>query len=68
MSRRAFLLAMQAIKDLTRICNLANAHAFEADAARLEVEAQIKLEAPLYFPIQVVDHNALRDRHDYYID
>ena len=66
-SRRAFLLAVQAVKSYADL-QLGEAHAFEADAARLEVEAQIKLDAPLYFPVQVVDHNALRDRHDYYID
>jgi hypothetical protein len=67
MSRRAFLLAVQAIKNYTEL-QLNDAHAFEADAARLEVEAQQKLDAPLYFPLQVVDRNSLRDKTDYWMD
>jgi hypothetical protein len=63
-SRQAFLLAMRALKwyqdeDFTK------AHAFEADAARLEFEAQNSLEAPLLAPVQVVDINRLNDKCDY---
>lgn len=67
MSRRAFLLAMQAVKSYADL-QLDEAHAFEADAARLEIEAQMKLEAPLYFPLQVVDRNSLRDKSDFWIE
>lgn len=66
MSRRAFLLAVQACKLYTEQ-DLAGAHMYEADAARLEVEAQMRLEAPLYFPLQVVDRNSLRDKSDYWL-
>lgn len=64
LSRRGFLLAMQAIKEYNER-QLADAHAFEADAARLEAEQQMKLEAPTYMPIQVVSLNHLRGE-DYY--
>lgn len=66
-SRRALLMALQAVKLYVEE-NLAGAHAFEADAARMEVEAQMKLDAPLYFPLMVVDHNSLRDKFDYFIE
>lgn len=66
-SRRALLLAVQAVKEYSTL-QIAAAHAFEADAARLEVEAQNKLDAPLYMPIQVVDLNSLRDKRDYRIE
>jgi len=64
LSRRAFLLAMRAIKSYEEI-DFANAHAFEADAARLELEAQMAVEPPTYFPIQVMDLNQPRDKTDY---
>jgi hypothetical protein len=67
MSRRGFLLAVQAVKLYTEQ-QLGDAHQFEADAARLEVEAQNKLDAPLYFPLQFVDRNSLRDKGDYWLD
>lgn len=66
-SRLGFLMAMQAVKSYISV-QLAEAHAFEADAARMEVEAQMKLDAPLYMPIQVVDMNRLRDKGDYHIE
>jgi len=66
-SRRGFLLAVSAVKKYSEE-QLDLAHAFEADAARLEIEAQQKLEAPLFFPIQVVDRNSLRDKDDYCVD
>lgn len=66
-SRRAFLLAMQAVKSFNDLA-LAEAHVYEADAARLEIEAQMKLEAPTYMPIQVVDLNSLRDKRDYWLE
>ena len=63
-SRVAFLLGMQARKAYAAL-DIASAHQFEADAARLEYEAQSKLEAPLYAPVQVIDRNNLRDKSDY---
>lgn len=66
-SRRAFLLAMQAVKSYADL-QLGEAHAFEADAARLEIEAQMKLDAPLFFPLSVVDLNGLRDKSDQWLE
>lgn len=66
-SRRAFLLACQAVKHYIDL-QIGDAHAFEADAARLEVEAQNRLDAPLYMPVQIVDYNGLRDKRDFQID
>lgn len=45
--------------------DLANAHSYEADAARMELEAQSQLEAPTFSPIQVVDLNNPQDKTDY---
>ncbi len=66
-SRIGFLLAVQARKQYADL-QLAEAHAFEADAARLEIEAQQKLDAPLMFPIQVMDRNNLKDQSDWCVD
>lgn len=66
-SRRAFLLACQAVKHQMDL-QIAEAHAYEADATRLEVEAQNHLDAPLFMPVQVVDLNSLRDKRDYQIE
>lgn len=66
LSRLSFLLGMQARKNYATY-QLAEAHALEADAARLELEQQMKLDAPLYFPVQVIDRNNPRDKHDYSI-
>lgn len=64
-SRIAFLLAMTARKRYSEY-QLGDAHAFEADAARLELEAQQAIEPPTFDPIQVVDRNAnLRDQTDF---
>jgi len=63
-SRLAFLLAVQARKHYSDR-QWSEAHAAEADAARLEIEAQNKKEAPLYFPMQVVDRNNLRDKGEF---
>lgn len=67
LSRRAFLLAMSAIKAYNDL-QLGEAHAFEADAARLEIEMQSKLEAPLFMPLQVIDLNGLRDKSDHWLE
>jgi hypothetical protein len=63
-SRIGFLLALRACKYYQEV-DLANAHAYEADAVRIEVEAQMKTEAPLFFPIQVLDRNNPQDKTDY---
>lgn len=63
-SRQAFLLALQALK-FYQDQDLPRAHSFEADAVRLELEAQNSLEAPLLAPIQVVDLNSLKDKQDF---
>lgn len=64
-SRVGFLMAMQARKAYSAL-QLAEAHAYEADAARMELEAQAKLEAPLYAPIQIIDRaGSLRDKNDF---
>ena len=63
LSRIAFLIGMQARKDYSDR-QWADAHAAEADAARLEVEAQMKAEPPVYMPIQVIDRNSPRSKED----
>ncbi len=63
-SRLALLLALQARKFYSER-NLAEAHGYEADAARLEIEAQNALESPVMFPVQVVDRNNLQDKCDF---
>jgi hypothetical protein len=65
-SRVALLLAVQARKHYSDL-QIADAHAFEADATRLEVEAQDKAEpVTTVSPLQVVDRMSnLRDSTDY---
>lgn len=63
-SRVAFLLAMQARKSY-RDKIIDEAHSFEADAARLEQEAQNKAEPPTFMPPQVLDMSNPRDKYDY---
>lgn len=63
-SRVGFLLAVQARKNYNDL-QIADAHAYEADAARLELEAQNMREAPLYHPIQVIDQTQPKDKYDY---
>lgn len=65
-SRLGFLLAMRACKAYQEV-DLANAHAFEADAVRLELEAQSASEPSIAFPIQVMDLNQVQDKSDYEI-
>lgn len=67
-SRLGFLLGLQARK-YYRDKDVASAHAFEADATRLEVEAQMKLTAGLYSTPQIIVHDVmgLRDKGDYNI-
>lgn len=63
-SRVGFLLAVQARKHLADN-QIAEAHSYEADAARLELEAQQMAEPPVYHPVQVVDMSNPRDKYDY---
>jgi hypothetical protein len=63
-SRIAFLLAITARKMYGDL-QLAEAHSLEADAARLELEAQMVREAPLLHPVQVIDMSNPRDKYDY---
>jgi hypothetical protein len=63
-SRVAFLLAMQARKHYADVA-IAEAHSYEADAARMEIEAQQKAEPPVLMPIQVIDQSMPRDKYDY---
>jgi hypothetical protein len=63
-SRIGFLLAFRAVKFYSET-DIANAHAFEADAARLELEAQNATEAPTVSPIQVLNGNGLLEKSDY---
>ena len=63
-SRVGFLLAVQARKHYADL-QIPDAHAFEADAARLEHEAQSVVEPPVYHPVQVIDMSNPRDKYDY---
>jgi hypothetical protein len=65
-SRMSLLLAMKALKHY-REDNLADAHAFELDALRLESEASERAESPNTSPVQVVDLNQLQDKCDWEI-
>lgn len=65
-SRLGFLLGLEARKQY-QDRQIGEAHAYEADAARLELEAQAMAEAPTLSPIQVVDRaESLRDKNDYW--
>lgn len=63
-SRRALLLAVQAVKHYSDN-KVAEAHGYESDAARLEIEAQFKAEPPTYMPVQVIDMSNPRDKYDF---
>lgn len=63
-SRVGFLMAVQARKHIADN-QIAEAHSFEADAARLELEAQQMAEPPTFHPIQVIDMSNPRDKYDY---
>lgn len=64
-SRIALLLAVSATKHYNEF-KIGEAHAFEADAARMEIEAQDKAEPTTTVnPLQVVDRTqSLRDKSD----
>ncbi len=63
-SRVGLLMALQARKHLADN-QIAEAHSYEADAARLELEAQQMAEPPVYHPVQVIDMSNPRDKYDY---
>jgi len=65
-SRVGFLLAVQARKHYADN-QIAEAHSFEADATRMELEAQQMAEPPSYMPPQILDMNSVKDKADYYI-
>lgn len=62
-SRLGLILAVKARKFYSE-SDVANAHAFEADAARLELEAQNSIEPPTVSPLQVMGENDLQDKSD----
>lgn len=63
-SRTAFLLAVKALR-MYKQEDIAEAHSFEADAARLELEAQDKLDVATLAPPCIVDHNQPQDKSDW---
>jgi hypothetical protein len=63
-SRAAILFAVQARKHYSDN-QISDAHSFEADAARLELEAQQMAEPPIFMPVQVIDMSNPRDKYDY---
>lgn len=63
-SRVGFLIAVQARKHYADN-QIAEAHSFEADAVRMELEAQQMCEAPNYMPPQIIDMSNPRDKYDY---
>ena len=63
-SRIGFLLTIRAVKKYSE-GDLAEAHTYESDAARLELEAQNAVEPPTYTPVQVINGNNLQDTSDY---
>lgn len=63
-SRLAFLFAIHALNRY-RDLDLGAAHSFEADAARLEIEAQNVAEPPTYHPVMVVDWNQPQNKDDF---
>jgi len=66
LSRIALLLAVRALKYYNEL-DLGSAHTYEADAARLEMEAQTRLEPPIASPLQVVDMNNPRNKLEFEI-
>lgn len=63
-SRLAYLFAFHALNRY-RDLDIAHAHSFEADAARLEIECQNVAEPPTYHPVMVVDWNQPQDKSDF---
>ena len=63
-SRLGLLNAVRACKFYSEQ-DLGNAHAYEADAVRMELEAQSQREAPTFNPMQVVDMNGPANHDEY---
>lgn len=63
-SRLAFLMALRAVR-MYFAEDIAEAHSYESDAARLELEAQDKLESPTLSPPSVVDWNNIQAKDDW---
>jgi len=64
-SRLGFLLGVQARKHYKDL-QIGDAHTYEADAARLELEAQSMIEPNVtYMPLQVIDRSNPRAKDDY---
>jgi hypothetical protein len=63
-SRVALLVAVQARKHYSDR-QASDAHAAEADAARLELEAQYAAEPNLFMPPQIIDMSQPKDHFDY---
>lgn len=63
-SRVALLMALQARKFYTEL-RIAEGHALEADAGRMEQAAQMRAEPLTFSPIQVVNINPLNDPNDF---
>jgi hypothetical protein len=65
-SRLALLQALQAVRAYKDVTRIAEAHSYEADAMRIELEAQMKKEAlTTVQPIQVIDMSNPRDKFEY---
>lgn len=65
-SRMAFLMAVIARK-FYREFDFANAHSCEADAVRMELNAQMAADPPTYSPPMILGLNDLKDQDDYHI-
>lgn len=63
-SRFAFLLSLRACKFYNEQ-DFASAHSYEADATRIELEAQDALTPPTYMPPQILDWNNLQNKNDF---
>lgn len=63
-SRKALLMAVQACKHYADQ-QVPDAQAYESNAARMELEAQMKAEPPTYMPVQVIDISNPRDKFDF---
>lgn len=65
-SRTAFLLALRSLQFWNNQ-DIGLASQYEANAMRMEIEAQQAAESPTFAPIQVIDYNNLQDKSDFHI-
>lgn len=63
-SRMSFLLSLRAIKFYNEQ-SYADAHTYESDATRIELEAQDALTPPTYMPPQILDWNSIQNKNDF---